>query len=149
MALRSGILRLGLSWAAACSRSEHQTTGTGRGVGTWRNFARDPEAELDFPVQSQAVLLRTLHGGCLFWSCSFPPRSHCPVWKDKTRRVSRMDDTGARDQNLTCVSKGFSMVGNLVLASEDWFFLHSLSHLHNIILIAAGFQVNKYSKTRK
>lgn len=41
---RSGTLGLGLLWpraarrVAACSRSEHQTTVTGRGVGTWRNL---------------------------------------------------------------------------------------------------------------
>lgn len=84
-----------------------------------KEFARDPR-----PVY--AVLLKTLQW-CLFWSCNFPPDSHWPVWKNKIRRVFKMDDTGSRDQKFTCVSKGFSMVGNLVLASEDSFVLHSLS----------------------
>lgn len=74
-----------------------------------------------------------------------------------------MGDTGDRDQNLTCVSEGFSMVGNLVLASEDYFFTHSLSQeaskremsrpslssVCSMVLTAAGLQVNKYSRTRK
>lgn len=89
-------------------------------------------------IQDQYYISTWNHGmfcwkhcrGVCFELYSFPSPCCWPVYNNKTRKRSRMDDTGARDQNLVCVSKGSFHAwkpGSCIHQIQRTLFFHFLS----------------------
>lgn len=122
-----------------------------------KEFPRGPGSIIDFPLKSYTVLLKTLQW-CLLWNCSFPPHSRWPVWNNKY--FPRWMTLGPGIKTSLVSLKAFPWLETSFLHQRSTFFFTlsaskremskpSLSSVHNMVLTAAGFQVNKYSRTRK